>query len=65
MIALSHRTRFSHKVYCVREADALTLFDKAQAGDTMHFVADYREDEVPALMNQIDSQLDKGEYKRL
>ena len=65
MIALSHRTRFSHKVYCANDADALTLFERAQAGDTMHFVADYREDEVPELMNQIGSQLLTGQYKLL
>lgn len=63
MIALSHKTRFSHTVYCANEADALTLFDRAQAGDTLHCVADYREDQVPALMFQIGTQLAEGKFK--
>ena len=63
MIALSHRTRFSHIVYCANEADALTLFDRAQAGDTLHNVGEFVD--TPTLMNQIGSQLQQGTYKVL
>lgn len=65
MIALSHKTRFGHTVYCVNEADAPTLFDRAQAGDTLHCVADTIGDDVPALMSQIDSQLQQGKFTRI
>lgn len=65
MIALSHKTRFSHVVLCVNDADAHTLFDRAQAGDTLHNVGEFREDEAEQLMYQIGTQLSNGQYKRI
>ena len=63
MIALSHKTRFSHVVRLSNEETASTLFDLAKPGDTLHNVG------VPAdaneLMSQIGSQLQQGRYQKL
>jgi hypothetical protein len=63
MIALSRKTQYSHVVYCATEADASTLFDRAQAGDTLHNVG--VTEDATALMNQIGSQLQQGKYKQI
>ena len=65
MIALSHKTRFSHVVYVSSEENATTLFDVAKPGDTLHNVGECGEEESHALMNQINSQLTQGQYKEL
>lgn len=65
MIALSHRTRFSHVVYLSNEETASTLFDLAKPGDTLHNVAVPHPDSGEEVMNQIGSQLQQGKYKLL
>lgn len=63
MIALSHKTKFSHVVRVSNEEQASTLFDLAKPGDTLHNVG------VPLtaqeLMSQIGSQLEQGRYQKL
>lgn len=63
MIALSHKTRFSHVVHVLTEEKASTLFDLAKPGDTLHNVG------VPLsaeqLMSQIGSQLEQGKFQRI
>lgn len=61
MIALSRKSKLSHLVWCANEADAPTLLDRAQAGDTLHKVGD--PSDATALMNQIGAQLQQGQYK--
>lgn len=61
MIALSRKTKNFHQVWCVNEADAPTLLDRAHAGDTLHLVEQY--DSAEALMNQIGAQLTTQQYK--
>ena len=63
LIALSHKTPYSHTVRIAHPEQAHTLFDSAQPGDTLHSVAEFRE--TQELMNQIGSQLTKGEFKKL
>lgn len=64
MIALSHKTRFSHVVHVSAEEQASTLFDLAKPGDTLHNVGVVADD-TQQLMNQIESQLAQGKYKKL
>ena len=64
MIALSHKTRFSHVVYLSNEEKASTLFDLAKPGDTLHNVV-VQNDDASQLMSQIGSQLTNGRYQKL
>lgn len=64
MIALSHKTPYSHVVHVSAEESASTLFDLAKPGDTLHNVG-VVSDDTQQLMSQIESQLMKGQYKKL
>lgn len=65
MIALSHKTRFSHVVHLSNEEKASTLFDLAKPGDTLHSVGEYHDGQVKELMNQIGSNLLTGKFQKL
>lgn len=64
MIALSHKTRFSHVVHLSNEESASTLFDLAKPGDTLHNVV-VPDDNVEELMNQIGSNLINGRFQKI
>lgn len=64
MIALSHKTRFSHVVRVSNEEQASTLFDLAKPGDTLHSVV-VEKDDAKLLMNQIESNLVNGRFQKL
>jgi len=63
LIALSHKTPFSHTVRIAHPEQAHTLFDGAKPGDTLHSVAEFSD--TQELMNQIGSQLTTGAFKKL
>lgn len=65
MIALSHKTRFSHTVLLSTPERADTLFERAKSGDTLHSVGEYHSEQCAELMNQIGSNLATGKYTKL
>ena len=63
ILALSHKTLYSHTVRLALPEQADTLFDAAKPGDTLHSVAEFITSDE--LMNQLNANLQSGRFTKL